>query len=251
MHFRRPFACLWPQNGQWSGMITDVIWKTPGRSVLRLILFSILLWMPIRSLAEVAQVKVPLLEVGENTFTNAVLKKLSPTHVTVVHSRGTAMVKAIDLDPEMLRKLGYEPANVKKAAIQAAASRQAAPATVVPPAQAAAPSQTTATNFWFKNYWDAVKKSKEQKKNLLVLYTGGGREFARLQRTLAAPEFVSYAQSKLILVEQSPDSALQSGNLEYIHYERGSLGILGNSAEPNQAASLIGALEKLNKANAK
>jgi len=55
------------------------------------------------------EITVPVLHVGPDYFTNATLSPQSSTHVTVFHSRGMTMAKIEDLDPDLQRKLGYEP----------------------------------------------------------------------------------------------------------------------------------------------
>jgi hypothetical protein len=73
--------------------------------------------------ATTAKVTVPVLHVGQDYFTNATLTPQSATHVTVIHSRGMMLAKMADLDPDVQRQLGYEPAPTKGA--KATASSQA------------------------------------------------------------------------------------------------------------------------------
>jgi len=60
-------------------------------------------------------VTVPLLHIGPDYFTNATLTLQSPTHVTVLHSRGMTMAKAADLDPDIQQQLGLGPAKASNA----------------------------------------------------------------------------------------------------------------------------------------
>jgi hypothetical protein len=79
--------------------------------------------------ATAAKVTVPLLHVGSDYFTNATLTPQSSTHVTVIHSRGMTMAKMADLDPELQRQLGFEPAPAKGTKV--AANSQTATNTTV------------------------------------------------------------------------------------------------------------------------
>src|SRR3954462_3823641 len=77
--------------------------------------------------AAAPKVTVPLLHVGPDYFTNATLTPQSSTHVTVIHSRGMTMAKMADLDPDVQRQLGFEPAPPKgqKAVANSAATTNA------------------------------------------------------------------------------------------------------------------------------
>jgi hypothetical protein len=87
--------------------------------LLKCFLASGLVWLAsvsqISAAATTAKVTVPLLHVGQDYFTNATLTPQSATHVTVIHSRGMTLAKMADLDPDVQRQLGYEPAPAKGA----------------------------------------------------------------------------------------------------------------------------------------
>jgi hypothetical protein len=194
------------------------------------------------------EVKVPVLRVGSDLYTNAVVTTQSLTRVTITHSQGVAMIKASQLDADLQRKLGYDPEKVRQAALKPvpqAATPKPAPAAASSAAQSAANS-----GRWFKNSTEAFDTAVREKKKVLIVYTGAGREATRMQQTLAKPEFIAYAKSHLILLEQPAGGALQQpGVVEYTTAFGDTLGYLGIGADnrDNPARGLIDAMEDANK----
>jgi hypothetical protein len=210
----------------------------------RLYLLAFLAFATLQSLAD--EVKVPVLRVGTDFYTNAIVTTQSLTRVTITHSQGVAMIKASQLDVDLQRKLGYDPEKVRQAALKPVPQPAA---TVSAPSTASSAVQPADNgSLWLKNSRQAFDKAAREKKNLLIFYAGSGRDSTRMQQTLAKPEFITYAKSHLILLEQAAGGGLQQpGIVEYASPSGETLGYLGNSADKDQVRSLIDALESLNK----
>ena len=67
--------------------------------------------------------RFPVLTAGARSFTNVVVLSQSETHLFIRHADGECSVKLKDLDPDLQKRFGYDPAKV--AAIETANSAYA------------------------------------------------------------------------------------------------------------------------------
>jgi cytochrome c biogenesis protein CcmG/thiol:disulfide interchange protein DsbE len=68
--------------------------------------------------------KLPLLQIGGESYTNVTITSVSPTEVYFIHARGLGNAKLRNLSPELQKRFGFEPAQAEQAERQQTEANQ-------------------------------------------------------------------------------------------------------------------------------
>lgn len=179
-------------------------------------------------IARADEEKLPLLKVGNDTYTNVVVTSHNATDVYFIHAGGMANAKLRKLSPELQKLFNYDPQRAAGAEQKLADSKNQyhqqvlrqttpqAPDMTRQPATAAAGGATEAV--WRNDYPAALAQAKAENKRLLVDFTGSdwcGWCIKFEKDVLSTPQFAAYADRKLQLVRLDfPHHSSQSDALK-------------------------------------
>ncbi|MGA3267129.1 MAG: thioredoxin family protein [Verrucomicrobiota bacterium] len=161
-----------------------------------------------------ADEKLPMLKVGNDTYSNVTVTVVTPTDICFTYSGGMANAKLKQLDPELQKYFHYNATNalaVEKNQMAANAQYHdylvSHPAPPPPNEDRPAPQPAAARapdGLWSASLADALNQARSENKLVLLDFTGSDWcpwciKFDH--DVLSTDQFASYAKAKLILVK--------------------------------------------------
>jgi protein disulfide-isomerase len=155
--------------------------------------------------------KLPILKVGNETYTNVIVTKVTAVDISFIHAGGMANAKLKALSPVLQKQFHYDSkqaqaAEQKLAENKAQYQRQILHQPAVQPPDMTRPKEAPAAGgeaVWRTDYPGALQQAKAENKLVLLDFTGSDwcgwcKKFE--QDVLSTPKFAAYAGRKLQLV---------------------------------------------------
>jgi protein disulfide-isomerase len=160
--------------------------------------------------------KIPVLQVGTDTYSNVTVTSVSATDVFFTHAGGMANVKIKTLSSEWQKHFNFDAKKARTAELKQSTNQAAyydqllKTPTVHPvasangPAAAAAPEAPSAAELaWRQGLSSALRQAQAENKHVLLAFTGSDWCMWCLKfdhDVLSTDRFASYAKDKLILI---------------------------------------------------
>ena len=163
------------------------------------------------SLTSSAEEKFPVLQIGNETYTNVIITEVTATDIFFFHSKGVGNAKIKDLSPELKKHFHYDSAKAADTAAKQAGNNAKYREALLhqPTPHAAEASETTTAApatpaVWREDFPGALKQAQSENKLVLLDFTGSDWcpwciKFDH--DVLSTPKFAAYAGQKLELVK--------------------------------------------------